>query len=408
MARGRKPIDRTAVAAAPEGLSFKEQLRAFLEGGAMDCLINVGVIKAATVTAQVSDVMIARAYISIKESRSYLGLPFSDEGGRQLTVAGLEEFCPVYLGRSYSRCKQLAANYHLLGEDLYQAAEEVGWRQLDYAAMKALPQDQQAQVKEVLASEDKERALEVLAELLAKNAAARAAADARAETSEQALKDAQEVHRRLMADKSQRNEQLLEANEKLALQLQRREQLERSDPDARLKALTGELSGMAAKLAFDIRNNLGRAIQTVREVGEEHGIAVDDACAAALGMVRRALADTEGDLGVSLSVRYPAPIYPDKEIRTPDLGQVYGESDHERVTREFAEAAACAAADDARVSAREALEWMRSEGYSEAEQRNTIAWQTLYGADAAPADEVTAGAAPGKGGLRVVGGGRGE
>lgn len=170
----------------------EEGMRALLERGAMDCLINVGVIKAATVTAQVSDTLIARAYIVIKQSRGYVGLPYRDENGRPATVADLETFCRVFLGRSYSRCKQLAANYHLLGEDLYEAAEEVGWRQRDYVALKALPEDQQEQVRELLASDDKDRALEVLADLVAKNAAKAQAAEAQVTATQELAQSLQE------------------------------------------------------------------------------------------------------------------------------------------------------------------------------------------------------------------------
>jgi hypothetical protein len=51
----------------------------------------------------------------------------------------LDEFCRAYLGKSYNRCLELSQNLNLLGEELYESTQKIGFRARDYAALRALP-----------------------------------------------------------------------------------------------------------------------------------------------------------------------------------------------------------------------------------------------------------------------------
>jgi hypothetical protein len=67
-----------------------------------------------------------------------------------------------------------------LGSDLYQSAEEMGFKARDYAALRALPESDQKAVADALASDDKDAAISVLADLVSRQGARTAAAEAEA------------------------------------------------------------------------------------------------------------------------------------------------------------------------------------------------------------------------------------
>jgi hypothetical protein len=66
---------------------------------------------------------------------------------------------------------------HALGPALYETAQECGWRTKDYRALKALPADDQAAVREALDSDDRDAALTVLSDLVARQQQARETAE---------------------------------------------------------------------------------------------------------------------------------------------------------------------------------------------------------------------------------------
>ncbi len=88
----------------------------------------------------------------------------------------LEEFCRVKLGKSYRRLQELSQNLNMLGSDLYESAEKIGFRAKDYRALKALPAEEQEVVKQALASEDKDEVLGILEDMVARHVAEKKAA----------------------------------------------------------------------------------------------------------------------------------------------------------------------------------------------------------------------------------------
>jgi hypothetical protein len=137
----------------------------------------VGRIQAAHLFATVADSVIAQTFSDVRKAKNYVGIPYQDADGHTRRVADLEEFCQAFLGRSYSRCLELANNLHALGPELYERAQEVGWRTKDYRALRALPSDDQAAVREALDSDDRDAALTVLSDLVARQQQARESAE---------------------------------------------------------------------------------------------------------------------------------------------------------------------------------------------------------------------------------------
>jgi len=152
-------------------LTAEGLLRDMLEGGVADAFTALGRIQAATVSATVADTMLAQTYINLQKTGCYKGIPYRKPDGSAETVSTLDEFCEAFLGKTARRLRQLASNLHLLGEEMYEAAEAAGFRQRDYNALKALPADDQEAVRLALASDDKDKAIEVLSDLVTRQAA---------------------------------------------------------------------------------------------------------------------------------------------------------------------------------------------------------------------------------------------
>lgn len=160
-----------------------QDIAAIWAGESAQVFEAVGRIKTAQFYATVSDRITAEAFSFISKSKGYIGLSYKDSKGVVRRVAHLDEFCRHFLGRSYRRCRELVENLHLLGPELYQSAEEIGFKSRDYKALKALPADDQQAVMQALDSGDKEDALSTLCRLVDRHRQARESAEkAAAET----------------------------------------------------------------------------------------------------------------------------------------------------------------------------------------------------------------------------------
>ncbi len=160
----------------------------------------LGRIEATEFFRKISDVVAAQTFTEIRTGKKYKGLPYRGPDGITRRVGDFEEFCRVFLGKSYNRCLELANNLHTLGADLYESAERVGFKARDYQALKALPQDEQDIVKQALAADSKDQVLDILQDLAARHQSERAAAKKQAEDMKGDL-DARDT---LLAEKSEK------------------------------------------------------------------------------------------------------------------------------------------------------------------------------------------------------------
>jgi hypothetical protein len=136
---------------------------------AEDALKMLGRIEAADFMATVAQKMIAETAINLKEGKKYKGLTFIDENGNGRRVATFEEFCEYKLGKSKRRVNELINNYNLLGPELFEQAEKLGFRQRDYNALKALPADDRQLIAQAIESESLDSALDLMQQLAAKH-----------------------------------------------------------------------------------------------------------------------------------------------------------------------------------------------------------------------------------------------
>lgn len=162
---------------------------------------SVGRIEGIEFTRRVGEVAIAQIFTEVRKSKRYKGLPYKDTEGVTRHVGTFEEFCQAFLGKSYNRCLELSQNLHVLGTDLYESAERIGFRSRDYRALKALPEADQDAVKTALDDgSTKEEVLDLLQDMAERHAAEKAAT--KKELAD--LKADHDALDKLMADKTER------------------------------------------------------------------------------------------------------------------------------------------------------------------------------------------------------------
>lgn len=163
---------------------------------------DLGRLDAANFFATVADSMVAQFFEKFKKNKGYNKLYYKDEAGNVKKFQTLEEFCKIKLGKSYRRCQQLSKNLNMLGPELYESAEKIGFRTKDYRALKALPKEEQAVVKEAIASENKEQVLDILQDMTERHVLERE----KSKKETDGLKADLEARDRLLRDRTERLE----------------------------------------------------------------------------------------------------------------------------------------------------------------------------------------------------------
>jgi hypothetical protein len=138
----------------------------------------VGHIEAADFMLTVSEKMIAESAIKIKKDKLFKHFLITDETGNRRHVSNFEEFCVYKLKKSRQRIEELVRNYNLLGPELYEKAERLGFGQRDYNALKALPADDRQLIAQAIEAESLDSALDLMQQLAAKHQREKSALEA--------------------------------------------------------------------------------------------------------------------------------------------------------------------------------------------------------------------------------------
>lgn len=133
-------------------------------------LMRIGQIQGFNIVAKhatVSEILIFR---EIRNSKEYKGLAYT-KNGETLTVGTLEEFCPVFLNRSYKTMDELDKNLEKFGQEFFEQAQHLGLGYRELRKLRSLPDDELLQFKEheALESGDKDVIREVIDDLHAKH-----------------------------------------------------------------------------------------------------------------------------------------------------------------------------------------------------------------------------------------------
>lgn len=229
--------------------------------GATDALLAAGRIQGMIFMSTVSDVVIAQNYLTIKKSKGYIGLPYRNSEGKVETVSDLDEFCRAFFDKTYRRCQQLSENLQVLGTELYEQAELIGFRARDYQALKALPADEQAIIKQAMETPDREKVIELLQDMALKHKAEKAD---QAHENEGLRGDLEATQRMLDEEKTSHQES------KLSLQraLRRIKTLSAEEAD---KELRQEAALVAYEAEVAVNGNLRAVCSTLIEHAEQSG-----------------------------------------------------------------------------------------------------------------------------------------
>jgi hypothetical protein len=265
-----------------------------------DVIKSLGRIEAANFFTTVGDKLIAETALNIRDSKQYKGLPYKDESGNIRQVGDFPEFCKVFLGKSYTRTMELISNHNLLGADLYEQAERIGFRQRDYNALKSLPADDKLIIAQAIESEDLDKALDLMQQLAAKHQREKETTEKQLDELVKSVGAKDSVIKGKSEELDKKNEQLarlqLEKNTKInevmmpgEYQLSRLQEYSR-EITARIEAtLRGEIVNLLNEfpdelpvpMQLAIAQSFGMIIATARGVAHDMGIipieAVDEA-----------------------------------------------------------------------------------------------------------------------------------
>lgn len=145
---------------------------------------QIGQIETASFIGNISDGVMLSAYENVKKSRAWARI-ISKKDGKNFQT--LDAFCQERLGYSARRLAQITSNRALIGQDVFEQAESLGLRQVDYNAIKTLPAPDQELVRRAVEdAQSRDEVLDLLQELAGrhakeKEALTKEAAEARAE-----------------------------------------------------------------------------------------------------------------------------------------------------------------------------------------------------------------------------------
>lgn len=166
-------------------LSEEQATRDIERAAAFDAARLLGNIEAARFSALCAEKVIVETFLKLKQNKAYRAIEVRDADGNLRRCADLEEFCERFLGASYRKVKELTDNYHLVGADLFEQAERMGFKRNDYRALKALPADDQDAIKAAMQTDDRDQVLDLMQELAVRHASEKAALKAQTTEAEE-------------------------------------------------------------------------------------------------------------------------------------------------------------------------------------------------------------------------------
>lgn len=151
---------------------------------------DIGAMRALSFIRKISGRAQVEIYLKLKETKGWKSVPHPD--GRKFS--DLDELCDVYLGETGRSIRNKVPNYHLLGPALYEVSERMGFKPRDYAALKALPADDQEVIKQAMQPEvDRDQILDLMQEMAARHASEKAALTSKAKEAEDTAADRDRV-----------------------------------------------------------------------------------------------------------------------------------------------------------------------------------------------------------------------
>lgn len=220
----------------------------------------IGMLKALEFSETVSARAKVEVFLNLGKSKAYKAIFATDEAGNRKRISDLDEFCERFIGKSARRMRQQAADYHLLGGDLFEASQRIGFRNQDYQALRALPADDQEVIKQAMQAEDSGKVLDLLQEMAVRHASEKAALTAKAKEAEETT----EARDTLLKNKQARLDDLEEQNHKL------KRRVETTTPDEAALEIRNEADRIAFLAEHEVGVNLRKAFTALTDHGGQH------------------------------------------------------------------------------------------------------------------------------------------
>lgn len=188
------PDPGTAAEAHAMTISADQQAHDIEREAAFHAAKIVGRVETALFYETISQKVVVESYLELKKNNAFMAITYRDADGNVKRISCLHEFCERVFKKTYRRVQQLVDNYHTIGADLFDAAEQIGFRQKDYQALKALPAADQAIIKQAMAEEtDRDQVIGLLQEMAVSHASEKAALTAKAKEAEDTAADRDRV-----------------------------------------------------------------------------------------------------------------------------------------------------------------------------------------------------------------------
>lgn len=236
----------------------------------------------------VSQKVAVESYLELKKTKAYRALTYRDADGKAKNISSLDEFCERFLRQSQRRVQQLADNYHTIGADLFETAEQIGFRQKDYRALKALPADDQETIKQAMQTDDRDQILDLMQELAARHASEKAALTAEATDAKETAEARDQVVKAKEAKITQQEETIHK--------LKRR--IEAATPDQVAEQLRDEVGQFAFGAEAQILGSLRAGFQALTDHADANGVTHENFMSGCLAQIEAALLAVRGEFNV--------------------------------------------------------------------------------------------------------------
>lgn len=242
-------------------IASEEETKAIEEEMAFKAAEAIGMLKALEFSEMVSARAKVEVFLNLGKSKAYKAIFITDESGNRKRISDLDEFCDHFFGKSARRMRQQAANYHLLGGDLFEASQRIGFRNQDYTALKALPADDQEVIKQAMQPEvDRDHILDLMQEMAARHASVKAALTTKTKEAEETAASRDTI----IKNKQARLDQAEEENVKL------KRRVETTTPDEAALEIRKEADRIAFLAEHGVRANLRKAFEVLIQHGDVH------------------------------------------------------------------------------------------------------------------------------------------
>lgn len=246
---------------------------------------DIGSMRALDFVRQMSSRVQVEIYLRQKKTKAYMSVPHPGGGH----FSSLDDFCEAYLGESGRNIRRKVDNYHLLGSELLEVSERLGFKGKDYTILKALPADDQELIKQAMSQEaDRDQVIDLLQEMAVRHASEKAALTAQAKEAEETAEARSEV---IARKESRINEQ-----EETIHKLKRR--IETATPDQVGEQLRDEVGQFAFAAEAGILGNLRAGFQALMDHGDANNCTHENFMSGCLAQIEAALLTIRGEFNV--------------------------------------------------------------------------------------------------------------